>query len=72
MTTLAQIAFFVGRASPRANQMPDAKSQKPPPELGRTGDLPFLRNLLYFKHMNQNRPTQVPELGRTAVRPNTC
>lgn len=49
-----------------------AKSQNRLPELGRTGEAPFLYILAFDNHMNQNRPAAFPELGQTWVWPNTC
>jgi hypothetical protein len=52
--------------------MPHARCQNHLPELGQTGESPFLHILACYNHINQNRQTAFPELGQTAVWPNTC
>jgi hypothetical protein len=63
-----------GPAAPAAehSKVLHAKCQSPPPELGQTGETLFLRILACYNHITQNRPIALPELGQTAVWPNTC
>jgi hypothetical protein len=49
-----------------------AKCQKRLTELGQTGDSPFLHNSVYFNHITREARVLLPELGQTAVWPNTC
>ncbi|HKW30967.1 MAG TPA: hypothetical protein VJT54_16705 [Verrucomicrobiae bacterium] len=71
---MARLENQVDYSVPSAELLPvlRAKSQNRPPELGQTGEAPFLHILAFDNHMNQNRFVAFAESGQTAVWPNAC